>query len=174
MRSKILLLAVILLLPSVASARSITAGDIRLMAGVGPGGNVGGSRLGAAAAYFLLDLQATYAFTRSLGAVVEVGIGGAETTIPFRARAGLQFHIPGLRWPVLPYLGLQFSVAQLFNVLGAELTYLGARLNLGVDYLLTKTWGLGIVMGFDAGSTLGTTPAFYGTVETIGYASFAF
>lgn len=174
MRSTILLLAVVLLLPSIASAGSIRAGDIRLMAGVGPGGNVGGSRLGAAAAYLILDLQASYAFSRSIGAVIEVGIGGAETTIPLRARVGLQFHIPGLRWPVLPYLGLQFSVAQLFNVLGADLTYLGARLAVGLDYLLTKTWGVGAVMAFDAGSTIGETPAFYGTVEAIGYASFAF
>lgn len=162
----------LLLVTPPALARTVEPGTLAAGGGLGPGIRLG-SRLDAGRAYLLLHGQAEYAFTREIGGLADLslGIGG---TVPVRLHLGGRYRLTNLDLPVSPYAQAQLSLGRLYDVLGANLGYLGVRLGAGADYFLTKNVGLGGLLAFDAGSTLGERPAFFGVLDILVYATYAF
>lgn len=173
-RSLFLVATVSLVSPQLARARQVEAGDICLTGAAGVGANLGGSRLAASSTYALVNVGARYAASSIVALAGDVIFGISDGTLPLRIRAGATFHIPGLEWPLQPYLKAQFSVGQLFGVLGADLTVLSGRGGVGIDYFLTAEIGAGAEASLDLGYTLGQTPSFYGVFELLVFASYTF
>lgn len=157
-----------------AEARNIEPGEFRLEAGVGPGLNLGFSRLGATGEYLFLDAAGLYYFGSVVGIVAEFGVGVSGGTVPLRWRAGARFHLPNLNLPISPYLQAQLSVSHLLDVLGADLTAIGVRLAAGMDYPLTYHWGLGVLTAVDLSGTVSSRAELYGTFEGVLYARYTF
>lgn len=168
---RLLMLAVVLLLPGAARARTVEPGTIWATAALGPGFRLG-SALGAADGNLLVMAQGEYAISSALSAVAELNLGIART-LPLRFRPGARYRLTGLALPLSPYAQAQLSVGELFDVLGANLTYIGARLGAGADYFLTGDLSAGASLGVDLGSTVGERSAFYGSFEVMIYASMA-
>jgi hypothetical protein len=171
MRAAFLALA-LSLLPAVVSARTVEPGSLMASGGIGPGFKMG-SALGASGTYFLVNGQGEYSFTKDLSAVagLELGLSGTK---PLKLRAGARYRLTNLDLPVSPYAEVQFSVGRLWNVIGADLTTVGARIGGGADYFLTAKLAVGGQLGFDFSSTLGQRRAYYGLVEVLALATYVF
>src|SRR5688572_16100352 len=87
-RCGVYLASCVALAPHLAQARNVEPGEIRVEAGLGPGFNLGGSRLAATGEYLLLDASGLYYFGSAVGIVGEFGVGISGGTIPLRWRAG--------------------------------------------------------------------------------------
>ncbi len=155
-----------------ATARTVEPGTFALSGGVGPAFKLGSS-LGASSAYLHLMAQGEYSFNKSLSGVADVALGLAGT-VPLRLHLGPRYRFADLDLPISPYVQAQISVGRLYGVLGADLTYIGARLGGGADYFLTANLALGGLVAVDFGSTTGDAPRFYGTVDVFAYASYIF
>lgn len=147
-------------------------GTLTVSGGIGPSIRLG-SLLDAGGGYFVLQGQGEYSFSTQLSAVGDLSFG-LGSSLPLRFHAGARYRITNLDLPVSPYAQLQLSLGKLFNVLGANLTYVGARLGGGADYFLTKNIGVGGLLALDMGSTTGIRPAFFGVVDILIYASYTF
>lgn len=169
---KVTLIALSMVVPTMASARTLEPGAVLLSASLGPGIRLG-STLGGSGGYFVAAAQAEYAFEKSLSAVADVSIGLAGT-IPLRFHAGARYRLSDLDLPISPYVQAQLSAGRLYNVLGANLPYYGVRLAGGGDYFLTGNLGAGALVGVDLGSTTGERPAFHGIVDVLVYATYSF
>ena len=169
-RSTLVLLA-LLLAPLTAAARTVEPGAVLLGAYIGPGFRLG-STLGGSRAYFLIGAQGEYSFDKNLSAVGDLSVG-LSGTLPLRLHLGARYRLSEIDLPLSPYVQAQVAVGELFNVIGANLTFLGLRLAAGADYFLTGDLGVGALIGLDMGSTTGSRPAFYGTIDVLFYATYA-
>ncbi len=172
MRISTIFASCLLLVTTPALARTVEPGSFSLSAGIGPTIRLG-STLSAGRAYFVLQGQAEYDFTSELGAVADLsyGIGSSQ---PLRFHIGGRYRFTKLDLPVSPYAQLQFTAGRLYNVLGANLPYYGARVGGGADYFLTRNFGAGAMVGADLGSTTGDRPTFYGAIDILVYATYTF
>ncbi len=172
MRISTIIASCLLLVTTPALARTVDPGSFSVSGGIGPTLRLG-STLSAGRAYFMLQGGAEYDFTSSIGAIADLsyGLGSSQ---PFRFHVGGRYRLTKLDLPVSPYAQLQLSVGKLYGVLGADLTYWGARVGAGADYFLTKNFGAGALVGLDLGSTTGDRPAFYGLVDILVYATYTF
>ena len=140
MRAVFLALALALvLLPSLARARTVEPGSVMGSAMLGPGFRLG-SELGASNVYLLVNAQGEYAFTKSLSAVggLMLGLSGS---VPLRFRAGARYRLADLDLPVSPYGQVQLSVGRVWDVIGANLTTIGVYFAGGADYHLQSSAG---------------------------------
>ena len=171
MRAAFLALALVVL-PSLAQARTVEPGSLMASAAIGPGFRLG-SALGASTAYFLTDVQGEYAFTKELSVVggLQLGLSASK---PLRVRLGGRYRFTNLDLPVSPYGLVQLSFGRLWNVIGADLTTVGAFVGGGADYFLTAKLALGGQLGFDLSSTLSSRNAFYGMFEMLVTATYVF
>ena len=167
-----LLALVVLSVPMAAFGRTVEAGSIMASGGLGPGFRLGSS-LGASSVYLLLNGQGEYAFTPELAAVggLQLGVSGS---VPFRFRAGGRYRLTKLDLPVSPYAQVQLSVGRVWDVIGANLTTLGAFLGVGADYFLTAKLAVGGQLGLDLSSTLGARPSCFSIVEVLATATYVF
>jgi hypothetical protein len=171
MRTPLLVTLVGVLLPASTMARNIDPGSMWLTGGLG-GGAKTASPLGGSGGHFLILAQGEYAINKTFGLVGGVGVGLADTQ-PLRARMGARYRLADLGLPVSPWGQAQLSFGALFDVIGANLATVGVNLATGADYFLTASLSIGGQMGVDLASTLGPRPAFYGTVEILAVASYA-
>ena len=166
-----LVLGATALSPTSASARTVEPGSIWLAVGSGFGFKTA-TNIGGSSGFWMVNVQGEYCFSTTLSLVSDVDIGLANTN-PIRLRIGTKHRMTGLDLPLSPYLQVQASVGRLFNALGANLTLLGVRAGLGVDYFLTRRISASVGFSTDLGTTLGERPALYGTHEllvSLGYA----
>lgn len=171
---KLLLLAAVSLGISAApaDARVVEPGTVWVSSGVGTGVPLQ-TNLGVTPVYGGLTVGSEYAFTSSLSADLELGLGVARM-FPVRARAGGRYRFTGLGLPLSPYVQAQLSGGGLLNVLGANVPYVGGRAAVGVDYFITAHLATGLRTGLELGSSLGARPAFYSDIGFVAYLSYAF
>ncbi|MBN1962321.1 MAG: hypothetical protein JW841_15410 [Deltaproteobacteria bacterium] len=162
----------LLLTTSIAMARTIDPGTFSVSGGIGPTIRYG-SLLDAGRAYFLIQTQGEYSFSSQYSAVTDLSLGFGSS-YPVRFHIGGRYRLTDFDLPIYPYAQLQFSLGKLFNVLGANLTFVGARVGAGADYFLTKNIGVGGIATLDLGSTTGIRPAFYGVTDILIYATYTF
>jgi hypothetical protein len=162
----------LLILPGAAAARNVEPGTFIGTAFIGPSIRLG-STLGGSRGYLALGAQGEYSLDKSLSALGDVSLGLAGT-IPLRLHAGVRYRLTDLGLPISPYVQGQLAYGKLYDVLGANLTFLGLRAGAGADYFLTADMATGVLLALDFGGTLGARPAFYGTVDALVYASCAF
>lgn len=148
-----------------AQARTVDPGSIWVGGGIGPGIKMP-SELGGSSGYFLLDAFGEYAVDSNLSGVLGLNLGLADTK-PLRLRVGGRYRLTDLNMAFSPYLLTQLSWAKVFDVLGANLQYIGIRAGVGTDYFLTRTLAAGVMLGMDIGMTISERPAFYGTWEIL-------
>ena len=172
MRISTIIASCVLLVTPPALARTVEPGSFSVGGGIGPSIRLG-STLDAGRAYFLLRGQGEYAFTSQLSAVADLSLG-IGSAVPLRLHLGGRYRFTNLDLPVSPYAQLQLSLGRLYNVLGANLGYVGARAGGGADYFLTKNLGVGGLLALDLGSTTGARPAFFGVVDIALYATYTF
>lgn len=172
MRLATIIVSCAVLSTATAFARTVEPGSISVGGGIGPSIRLG-SQLDAGGAYLLLRGHGEYAFSTELSGVADLslGVGG---TVPLRVHLGGRYRLTQLELPVSPYAQVQLSLGRLYDVLGADLTYVGGRVAAGADYFLTKELGVGALVGVDLGSTTGERPAFYGLVDIVAYATYTF
>jgi hypothetical protein len=172
MRIAAIIVSCVLFVTPPALARTVEPGSLSVAGGIGPSVRLG-SLLDAGRVYLMLQGQGEYAFSTRLSGVgdLSLGIGSA---LPLRLHLGGRYRLSKLDLPVSPYAQAQLSYGRLFNVLGANLTYVGVRLGAGADYFLTSKVALGGLLALDLGSTTGERPAFYGVVDILGYVSYTF
>jgi hypothetical protein len=159
-----------LLFPLSALAVKLEPGSLTGSFGLGPGIKLA-RELGGSSAYFLLDPGIEYSLDPNFSLICNLTLGIADT-IPWRWRFGGRYRFTGLQGPLSPYVQAQLSNGVLFDVIGANLWVLGARLGGGADYFLTKEISVGSNLTFDLGTTLGERPSFYGTMEVMVYAAY--
>ena len=159
-------------LPRSAQARSVEPGAITLGLLGGPSFSLGRS-LGASAAYGSVGAQAEYHFDAIVGAVFDL-VGSFGSNVDLRLHIGPRWRLARTALPLLPYAQIQFAMGRLYNVLGADLQFLGGRLAVGADYAVTHAFTLGLQGAADVGSTAGERPAFYGVAEAFVTASWMF
>jgi hypothetical protein len=172
MRIRAIIAAFVMLLAASAQARTVEPGTLTVAGGVGPAFRLS-SPLAAGRTYLVLQAQGEYDFTSSLGALADVSFGFGSSQ-PLRLHLGGRYRVTQLDLPVSPYAQLQFTLGRLYNVLGADLTYVGARVGIGADYFLTRKLGAGMLIAVDLGGTTASRRAFYGTVDMLVYAAYTF
>ena len=161
-----------LLASSDASARSLEPGTVLVSGQIGPAFRLG-SALGASDVYATLGVGGEYVFDANASAVADLNLSLAGT-VPLRLHLGGRYRFDGLGLPVAPYAQAQLSLGKLFDVLGADLALVGARLAIGADYYLTSELGAGVLLGSELTTTRGERPAFFGVVDVLLYASYVF
>ncbi len=163
-RGRLPVLLALLMAPALpAKAHTTEPGSTTLSVLAGPSFSLG-EALGTAVAYGTLGAQAEYHFDHIVGAVFDLsGSFGSNTDL--RLHIGPRWRLPHTGMPWVPYAQLQFAMGRLYNVLSADLQFIGGRVALGVEYHLTRTFNLGLQGGVDLGSTAGERPAFYGVAE---------
>ena len=158
--------------PRSAKAVAFEPNTWHAQAAIGPSIRLG-NLLGGSRAYGTVAVQGEYIISEWLTGVGDVTLGFAGT-VPLRFHVGSRLRWPGLNLPISPWVQAQFTAGRVFDVLGANLTVLGGRLALGSDYFFTAQLSGGMLLGFDLMSTLGQRPAFYGVVDILFGASYAF
>lgn len=172
MRIRAIIAAFVVLLAASAQARTVEPGSFTVAGGIGPAFRLP-SPLAAGRTYLVLQAQGEYDFTSSLGALADLSFGFGSSQ-PLRLHLGARYRVTQLDLPVSPYAQAQLALGRLYNVLGADLTYIGARLGVGADYFLTKKLGAGALVAMDLGGTTASRRAFYGTVDVLVYAAYTF
>lgn len=172
MRRILTLVCLLCLWSSLAHARMVEPDTWSIGAAVGPSFKFG-STLGASPAYGTLALFGEYAMDAEWGLVASGELSMA-TTLPARLHLGGTWRKSHLDLPISPYLKLEFTLARLYHVLGADLTALGGRVGAGVDYFLTSQLTAGAYVGVDLLGTRGERPAFVGWVDALVYAAYVF
>ena len=172
MRHICLILWGLSLAASPARARNVEADTLNIGATIGPSFKIG-STLSGSPAYGTLGMIADYALdsTWSLAGDVTVGLA---STVPLRLHAGARWRKGNLDLPLSPYLRVDYTIARLYDVLGADLTAMGGRLGAGVDYFVTASITSGLLIGVDLLGTFGDRPAFTGLVDVLLYATYRF
>ncbi|MBI5510103.1 MAG: hypothetical protein HY903_15205 [Deltaproteobacteria bacterium] len=160
------------MVPTTAWGLTVEPGSIIGSAALGPGFRLG-SALGASGAYLLVNAQGEYAFDKSLSAVAGLNLG-VSGSVPLRLRAGARYRLADLDLPVSPFAQAQLSFGRIWDVIGANLTTLGAYLGAGADYFLTAKLSVGGQVGVDLSTTMGQRPAFLGMVEIVAFGSYVF
>jgi hypothetical protein len=155
-----------------AQAHTTEPGSTNLGVLLGPSLSLG-SALGASTAYGSVGGQAEYTFDSVISAVFDL-VGSFGSNIDLRLHVGPRWRLPHGGLPLVPYLQLQFVMGRLFDVVNADLQFLGGRAAIGLEYYITHTFNLGAQLGVDLGSSAGERPAFYGVAEGLLTASWGF
>ena len=155
-----------------AWARNVEADTLNLGATIGPSFKIE-STLGGSPAYGTLGITGDYALDSAWSVAGDITVGLAGT-VPLRLHLGGRWRKGNLDLPLSPYLRIDYTLARLYDVLGADLTAMGARLGAGVDYFLTASITAGLLVGVDLLGTFGDRPAFTGLVDTLLYATYRF
>jgi hypothetical protein len=158
-------LSVVSLLPCAALARSVEPGATSLALLAGPSFSLGRT-LGTSPAYGSLGIQAEYTFDATSSAVIAV-LGSFGRNQNLRLHLGPRFRLAQRAVPLVPFVQAQVALGRLFNVLGADLQFIGGRLGAGVEYYLLQDFNISLMAGLDLGSTAGVRPAFYGAVDVL-------
>ncbi len=161
-----------LLSPVVGQARNVEPGKLTVAAGLGPGFRLG-DRLGGSGGYLLLMGEGEYTFSKSLSAVADLALGLAGTK-PLRLALGARYRLPDLDLPVSPYVQAQLTLGRLYGVLNTNVSFIGARVGAGADYMLTAQLAVGGLLGLTLASTTGERSAFYGVIDVLAYARYTF
>jgi hypothetical protein len=161
-----------LLFAGPAKARNVEPGKVVVSGLVGPSFRVG-SRLGGSSGYLMFMGAGEYTVSKNLSAVADLGAGIAGT-VPLKLHAGARYRLADLELPLSPYAQAQLAFGRLYDVIGANVNYLGVRLGGGADYFITANIGVGALLAFELASTLAETKAFYGAFDVLAYASYTF
>jgi hypothetical protein len=132
-----------------------------------------GSRLGSSGSYLMLAGNGEYAFSSAISVVAEARLG-LSGTIPIQVSAGAKYRLTGLALPVSPFLEGDLVGGRLFDVLGANLNILGARIVAGADYFLTSNTSIGMAASYQLAQTRGERPAWFGMADLVVRAGLAF
>ena len=151
---------------------NVEADTLNLGATIGPSFKIG-STLGGSSAYGTIGITGDYALDSQWSAVGDVTVG-LSGTVPLRLHLGARWRKANLDLPLSPYLRVDYTVARIYNVLGADLTAMGGRLGAGVDYFVTAAITAGLLVGVDLMGTFGDRPAFTGLVDVLLYATYRF
>lgn len=164
------LLALLVLAPSLASARTNEPGAFLLGPVIGPSFKLP-TLLGGAPAYFVLGGQAEYALDSRLSLLGDFTAGFAST-YPLRFHGGIRLRPFDTGTALSPYAQLQLGLGGLVNVIGTNLFWIGGRLAVGTDFFFTKSMAAGGMLAADLGTTTGQRPAFYGAMDVLLYVTF--
>lgn len=141
------------------------AGQILLGVGVGPSFRLG-SNLAIPKGMLMLDGNAEFVLDPSMSLIADLAVGVSGTQV-VKGRFGGRYRFTGFELPVSPYVQLQASAGRLIDVLGADLTSVGARAGVGADYFLSARWTVGVQGAYELASTTGQRPAWYGTLDML-------
>lgn len=159
------LMAALLAAPAEAAARNLEPGRLFVGAGLGAAARMG-TPLAASPAAGLVTLQGEYTLHRAASVVTDLTLGMASTNVLVGA-AGMRGRLPDLGLALSPYGQVQLAAGGLFDVLGANVPWLGSRLGVGVDYFLTGRTTASVGLSALLGGTLSQRSAFYGMVQVL-------
>ena len=151
--------------PTGASARNLEPGRLFVGAGLGAAARMG-TPLAASPAAGLVSLQGEYTLHRAASVVTDLTLGMASTNVLVGA-AGVRGRLTDLGLTLSPYGQVELAAGGLFDVLGANVPWLGSRLGVGVDYFLTGRLSASLGLATLLGGTLTDRGAFYGMVQVL-------
>ncbi len=148
-----------------AHARNLEPGRLFFGAGLGVAARLP-TLLGSSPAAGQLALTGEYTLHRALSVVGDITLGMAHTNTVIGA-SGVRGRLSNLGLAISPFAQVELAAGGLFNVLGANVPWMGSRLGLGVDYFLTGQSTASVMLATLLGGTLKERNAFYGTVQIL-------
>lgn len=146
-------------------ARNVEPGRLFVGAGLGIGARLP-TPMTASPAAGLLTLNGEYTLHKAISVVADLTLGMANTYMIVGA-AGARGRLTDLKLALSPHAQVELAAGGLFDVLGANVPFVGSRLGVGVDYFLTaqSTASLGLLAL--VGGTVSERSAFYGMIQVL-------